>query len=145
MTAPLQVQSEGRQWPLLAVCRFTFADLDGTNFVPAIKLPPNHLLIGLQLGVDAEADDDATLDVGVETDPDSLLAAVPVGDYLDVDEVTEIDGKGITAVSTAADLGYSAPAAGQVIGVTPSAELTAGSFCLIAKYIVFGRGHTTES
>ena len=89
--------------------------------------------------------DDATMDVGVATDPDSLLAAVPVGDYLDDDEVTEIDGKGITAVSTAADLGYSAPRAGEVIGVTPSAELTAGSFCLIAKYIVFGRGHTTES
>ena len=144
MTAPLQVRSEGRQPPLFAVCRFTFADLDGTNFVPAIKLPPNRLLISLQLGVDAEADDDATLDVGVETDPDSLLAAVPVGDYLD-DEVTEIDGKGITAVSTAADLGYSAPRAGEVIGVTPSAELTAGSFCLVAKYIVLGREHTTES
>ena len=145
MTAPLQVQSEGRQWPLLAVCRFTFADLDGTNFVPAIKLPPNHLLIGLQLGVDAEADDDATMDIGVATDPDSLLAAVPVGDYIDDDEVTEIDGKGITAVSTAADLGYSAPRAGEVIGVTPSAELTVGRFCLVAKYIVLGREHTTES
>lgn len=141
----LQAQSEGRQWPLVAVCRFTFADLDGTSFVPAIKLPPNHLLVGLQLGVDAEADDDATMDIGVSSDPDSLLAAVPVGDYIDDDEVTEIDGKGVTAVSTAADLGYSAPRAGEVIGVTPSAELTAGSFCLIAKYIVFGRGHTTES
>ena len=54
-------------------------------------------------------------------------------------------GKGITAVSTAADLGYSAPRAGEVIGVTPSAELTAGSFCLVAKYIVLGREHTTES
>ena len=144
MTA-LQVQSEGRQWPLVSVCRFTFADLDGTNFVPAIKLPPNHLLVGLQLGVDAEADDDATMDIGVATDPDSLLAAVPVGDYIDDDEVTEIDGKGITAVSTAADLGYSAPRAGEVIGVTPSAELTSGSFCLVVKYIVLGRGHTTES
>ena len=141
----LQVQSEGRQWPLVAACRFTFADLDGTSFVPVIELPPNHLLVGLQLGVDAEADDDATMDIGIATDTDSLLAAVPVGDYLDVDEVTEIDGKGITAVSTAADLGYSAPRAGEVIGVTPSAELTAGSFCLVAKYIVFGRGHTTES
>ena len=145
MTAPLQVRSEGRQPPLFAVCRFTFADLDGTNFVPAIKLPPNHLLISLQLGVDAEADDDATMDVGVATDSDSLLAAVPVGDYLDVDGGTEIDGKGITAVSTAADLGYSAPRAGEVIGVTPSAELTAGGFCLVAKYIVLGREHTTES
>ena len=141
----LQVQSEGRQWPLVAACRFTFADLDGTSFVPAIKLPPNHLLVGLQLGVDAEADDDATMDIGVATDPDSLLAAVPVGDYIDDDEVTEIDGKGITAVSTAADLGYSAPRAGEVIGVTPSAELTAGSFCLVAKYLVLGREHTTES
>ena len=141
----LQVQSEGRQWPLVAACRFTFADLDGTSFVPVIELPPNHLLVGLQLGVDAEADDDATMDIGVATDPDSLLAAVPVGDYIDDDEVTEIDGKGITAVSTAADLGYSAPRAGEVIGVTPSDTLTAGSFCLIAKYIVFGRGHTTES
>ena len=141
----LQVQSEGRQWPIVAACRFTFADLDGTSFVPAIKLPPNHLLVGLQLGVDAEADDDATMDIGVATDPDSLLAAVPVGDYIDDDEVTEIDGKGITAVSTAADLGYSAPRAGEVIGVTPSAELTAGSFCLVAKYLVLGREHTTES
>ena len=141
----LQVQSEGRQWPLVAACRFTFADLDGTSFVPAINLPPNHLLVGLQLGVDAEADDDATMDVGVATDPDSLLAAVPVGDYIDDDEVTEIDGKGITAVSTEADLGYSAPRAGEVIGVTPSAELTAGRFCLVAKYIVIGREHTTES
>ena len=141
----LQVQSEGRQWPIVAACRFTFADLDGTSFVPAIKLPPNHLLVGLQLGVDAEADDDATMDIGVATDPDSLLAAVPVGDYIDDDEVTEIDGKGITAVSTAADLGYSAPRAGEVIGVTPSAELTAGRFCLVAKYIVLGREHTTES
>ena len=133
MSAPLQVRSEGRQASKFAIAKITSADFSTTDFIPLIKLPPNHIKLQAYLAVKTASGAALTLSLGTSGAATGLLGA------------TSVAALGKTAVSTASALGYGAPCAGEVIGVTPSAELTAGSFCLVAKYIVFGRGHTTES
>ena len=134
MAASLQVQSEGRQSSLFAVAKITSADFDSTDFIPLIKLPANHMILQAYLAVKTASGAALTLSLGTSSSANSLLAA------------TSVAAVGKTSVSTASSLGYSAPAAGKVIGATPSTGTsTLLEAYVVIEYIVFGRQQSTES
>ena len=134
MSAPLQVRSEGRQASKFAIAKITSADFSTTDFIPLIKLPPNHVKLQAYLAVKTASGAALTLSLGTASAPAGLLAA------------TSVAALGKTAVSSAAALGYGAPAAGEVIGATPSTGTsTLLEAYVVIEYIVFGREHTTES
>lgn len=134
MSATLQVRSEGRQSSKFAIAKITSADFTTTNFIPLIKLPPNHIKLQAYLAVKTASGAALTLSLGTAAAPAGLLAA------------TSVAALGKTAVSAAAALGYGAPADGEVIGATPSAGAsTLLEAYVVIEYIVLGREHTTES
>ena len=134
MSATLQTRSEGRQSSLFAIAKITSADFSTTDFIPLIKLPPNHVKLQAYLAVKNESAAALTLSLGTASAPAGLLAA------------TSVAALGKTAVSAAAALGYGAPAAGEVIGATPSPGTSALlEAYVVIEYIVLGREHTTES
>ena len=134
MSASLQVRSEGRQSSLFAIAKITSADFSTTDFIPLIKLPPNHVKLQAYLAVKTASGAALTLSLGTASAPAGLLAA------------TSVAALGKTAVSAAAALGYGAPAAGEVIGATPSTGTsTLLEAYVVIEYIVLGREHTTES
>ena len=134
MSATLQTRSEGRQSSLFAIAKITSADFSTTDFIPLIKLPPNHVKLQAYLAVKTASGAALTLSLGTASAPAGLLAA------------TSVAALGKTAVSSAAALGYGAPAAGEVIGATPSTGTsTLLEAYVVIEYIVFGREHTTES
>ena len=134
MGASLQVQSEGRQSSLFAIAKVTSADIPTTAFVPLIKLPANHCMLQAYLAVKVASGAALTLALGTSGAPAGLLAA------------TSVAALGKTNVTAAADLGYGAPQAGKVIGVTPSAgSSTLLEAYVVIQYIVFGRQQVTES
>jgi hypothetical protein len=134
MASTLQTRSEGRQDSRFAMAEFTFADFPTTAFVPCIKIPANAAIVGGYLGVKTASGAALTLSLGTSGSAASLLAA------------TSVAAQGKTAF-TAALTNYGCPtAAGQVIGITPSAgtpTLLAG--VVVIEYIVSGRSETTES
>ena len=134
MNVSLQVRSEGRQSSKFVIAKITSADFTTTNFIPLIKLPPNHIKLQAYLAVKTASGAALTLSLGTAAAPAGLLAA------------TSVAAQGKTAVSAAAALGYGAPAGGEVIGATPSTGTsTLLEAYVVIEYIVFGRGHTTES
>lgn len=134
MSATLQTRSEGRQSSLFAIAKITSADFSTTDFIPLIKLPPNHIKLQAYLAVKTASGAALTLSLGTAAAPAGLLAA------------TSVAALGKTAVSAAAALGYGAPADGEVIGATPSAGVsTLLEAYVVIEYIVLGREHTTES
>ena len=134
MSATLQTRSEGRQSSLFAIAKITSADFSTTDFIPLIKLPPNHVKLQAYLAVKTASGAALTLSLGTASAPAGLLAA------------TSVAALGKTAVSAAAALGYGAPAAGEVIGATPSTGTsTLLEAYVVIEYIVLGREHTTES
>ena len=134
MSATLQTRSEGRQSSLFAIAKITSADFSTTDFIPLIKLPPNHVKLQAYLAVKTASGAALTLSLGTAGAPAGLLAA------------TSVAALGKTAVSAAAALGYGAPAAGEVIGATPSTGASSGlEAYVVIEYIVLGREHTTES
>lgn len=134
MSASLQTKSEGRQSSLFAIAKITSADFSTTDFIPLIKLPPNHVKLQAYLAVKTASGAALTLSLGTASAPAGLLAA------------TSVAALGKTAVSAAAALGYGAPAAGEVIGATPSTGTsTLLEAYVVIEYIVLGREHTTES
>ena len=134
MSATLQTRSEGRQSSLFAIAKITSADFTTTDFIPLIKLPPNHVKLQAYLAVKTASGAALTLSLGTASAPAGLLAA------------TSVAALGKTAVSAAAALGYGAPAAGEVIGATPSTGTsTLLEAYVVIEYIVLGREHTTES
>ena len=134
MSASLQVRSEGRQSSLFAIAKITSADFSTTDFIPLIKLPPNHVKLQAYLAVKNESAAALTLSLGTSAAATGLLAA------------TSVAAKGKTAVSAAAALGYGAPAGGEVIGATPSTGTSSGlEAYVVIEYIVLGREQTTES
>ena len=134
MSVSLQVRSEGRQASKFAIAKITSADFSTTDFIPLIKLPPNHVKLQAYLAVKTASGAALTLSLGTASAPAGLLAA------------TSVAALGKTAVSSAAALGYGAPAAGEVIGATPSTGTsTLLEAYVVIEYIVFGREHTTES
>ena len=134
MSASLQTKSEGRQSSLFAIAKITSADFSTTDFIPLIKLPPNHVKLQAYLAVKTASGAALTLSLGTASAPAGLLAA------------TSVAALGKTAVSSAAALGYGAPAAGEVIGATPSTGTsTLLEAYVVIEYIVLGREHTTES
>lgn len=134
MSASLQTKSEGRQSSLFAIAKITSADFSTTDFIPLIKLPPNHVKLQAYLAVKNESAAALTLSLGTSGAATGLLGA------------TSVAAKGKTAVSTASALGYGAPASGEVIGATPSTGTSSGlEAYVVIEYIVLGREHTTES
>ena len=134
MSATLQTRSEGRQSSLFAIAKIRSADFSTTDFIPLIKLPPNHVKLQAYLAVKTASGAALTLSLGTASAPAGLLAA------------TSVAALGKTAVSAAAALGYGAPAAGEVIGATPSTGTsTLLEAYVVIEYIVLGREHTTES
>ena len=134
MGASLQVRSEGRQSSLFAIAKITSADFSTTDFIPLIKLPPNHIKLQAYLAVKTASGAALTLSLGTSGAATSLLGA------------TSVAALGKTAVSTASALGYGAPTAGQVIGATPSTGTsTLLEAYVVIEYIVLGREQTTES
>lgn len=134
MSVSLQVRSEGRQSSKFAIAKITSADFTTTNFIPLIKLPPNHIKLQAYLAVKTASGAALTLSLGTASAPAGLLAA------------TSVAALGKTAVSAAAALGYGAPAAGEVIGATPSTGTsTLLEAYVVIEYIVLGREQTTES
>ena len=134
MSAPLQVRSEGRQASKFAIAKITSADFTTTDFIPLIKLPPNHIKLQAYLAVKTASGAALTLSLGTSGAATGLLGA------------TSVAAQGKTAVSTASALGYGAPSAGEVIGATPSTGTsTLLEAYVVIEYIVLGREHTTES
>lgn len=134
MGASLQVRSEGRQSSLFAIAKITSADFSTTDFIPLIKLPPNHIKLQAYLAVKTASGAALTLSLGTSGAATSLLGA------------TSVAALGKTAVSTASALGYGAPTAGQVIGATPSTGTsTLLEAYVVIEYIVLGREQVTES
>ena len=134
MDASLQTRSEGRQSSLFAIAKITSADFTTTDFIPLIKLPPNHIKLQAYLAVKTASGAALTFSLGTASAPAGLLAA------------TSVAALGKTAVSAAAALGYGAPAAGEVIGATPSTGTsTLLEAYVVIEYIVLGREQTTES
>ena len=134
MSASLQVRSEGRQSSKFAIAKITSADFTTTNFIPLIKLPPNHIKLQAYLAVKTASGAALTLSLGTSGAATGLLGA------------TSVAALGKTAVSSAAALGYGAPAAGEVIGATPSTGTsTLLEAYVVIEYIVLGREQTTES
>ena len=134
MGASLQVRSEGRQSSLFAIAKITSADFSTTDFIPLIKLPPNHIKLQAYLAVKTASGAALTLSLGTSGATTSLLGA------------TSVAALGKTAVSSAAALGYGAPTAGQVIGATPSTGTsTLLEAYVVIEYIVLGREQVTES
>ena len=134
MSASLQVRSEGRQSSLFAIAKITSADFSTTDFIPLIKLPPNHIKLQAYLAVKTASGAALTLALGTSGAATGLLGA------------TSVAALGKTAVSSAAALGYGAPTAGQVIGATPSTGTsTLLEAYVVIEYIVLGREQVTES
>ena len=134
MNVSLQVRSEGRQSSKFAIAKITSADFTTTNFIPLIKLPPNHIKLQAYLAVKTASGAALTLSLGTSGAATGLLGA------------TSVAALGKTAVSSAAALGYGAPSAGEVIGATPSTGTsTLLEAYVVIEYIVLGREHTTES
>ena len=134
MGASLQVRSEGRQSSLFAIAKITSADFSTTDFIPLIKLPPNHIKLQAYLAVKTASGAALTLSLGTSGAATSLLGA------------TSVAALGKTAVSTASALGYGSPTAGQVIGATPSTGTsTLLEAYVVIEYIVLGREQVTES
>ena len=134
MSASLQVRSEGRQSSLFAIAKITSADFSTTDFIPLIKLPPNHIKLQAYLAVKTASGAALTLSLGTSGAATGLLGA------------TSVAALGKTAVSSAAALGYGAPTAGQVIGATPSTGTsTLLEAYVVIEYIVLGREQVTES
>ena len=134
MSVSLQTRSEGRQSSLFAIAKITSADFTTTDFIPLIKLPPNHVKLQAYLAVKTASGAALTLSLGTSGAATGLLGA------------TSVAALGKTAVSSAAALGYGAPTAGQVIGATPSTGTsTLLEAYVVIEYIVLGREHTTES
>jgi hypothetical protein len=134
MSAPLQVRSEGRQASKFAIAKITSADFSTTDFIPLIKLPPNHIKLQAYLAVKTASGAALTLSLGTSGAATGLLGA------------TSVAAQGKTAVSTASALGYGAPSAGEVIGATPSTGTsTLLEAYVVIEYIVLGREQTTES
>ena len=134
MAATLQVRSEGRQSSKFAIAKIMSADFSTTDFIPLIKLPPNHIKLQAYLAVKTASGAALTLSLGTSGAATGLLGA------------TSVAALGKTAVSSAAALGYGAPAAGEVIGATPSTGTsTLLEAYVVIEYIVLGREQTTES
>lgn len=134
MSVSLQTRSEGRQSSKFAIAKITSADFSTTDFIPLIKLPPNHIKLQAYLAVKTASGAALTLSLGTSGEATSLLGA------------TSVAALGKTAVSSAAALGYGAPSAGEVIGATPSTGTsTLLEAYVVIEYIVLGREQTTES
>ena len=134
MSVSLQTRSEGRQSSLFAIAKITSADFTTTDFIPLIKLPPNHVKLQAYLAVKTASGAALTLSLGTSGAATGLLGA------------TSVAALGKTAVSAAAALGYGAPSAGEVIGATPSTGTsTLLEAYVVIEYIVLGREQTTES
>ena len=134
MSVSLQVRSEGRQASKFAIAKITSADFSTTDFIPLIKLPPNHIKLQAYLAVKTASGAALTLSLGTSGAATGLLGA------------TSVAAQGKTAVSTASALGYGAPSAGEVIGATPSTGTsTLLEAYVVIEYIVLGREQTTES
>lgn len=134
MNASLQVRSEGRQSSKFAIAKIMSSDFSTTDFIPLIKLPPNHIKLQAYLAVKTASGAALTLSLGTSGAATGLLGA------------TSVAALGKTAVSSAAALGYGAPSAGEVIGATPSTGTsTLLEAYVVIEYIVLGREHTTES
>ena len=134
MSVSLQTRSEGRQSSLFAIAKITSADFTTTDFIPLIKLPPNHVKLQAYLAVKTASGAALTLSLGTSGAATGLLGA------------TSVAALGKTAVSSAAALGYGAPTAGQVIGATPSTGTsTLLEAYVVIEYIVLGREQVTES
>ena len=134
MSVSLQTRSEGRQSSLFAIAKITSADFTTTDFIPLIKLPPNHVKLQAYLAVKTASGAALTFSLGTSGAATGLLGA------------TSVAALGKTAVSSAAALGYGAPAAGEVIGATPSTGTsTLLEAYVVIEYIVLGREQTTES
>ena len=134
MSVSLQTRSEGRQSSLFAIAKITSADFSTTDFIPLIKLPPNHIKLQAYLAVKTASGAALTLSLGTSGAATSLLGA------------TSVAALGKTAVSTASALGYGAPSAGEVIGATPSTGTsTLLEAYVVIEYIVLGREQVTES
>ena len=134
MSATLQTRSEGRQSSKFAIATITSSDFSTTDFIPLIKLPPNHIKLQAYLAVKTASGAALTLSLGTSGAATGLLGA------------TSVAALGKTAVSSAAALGYGAPSAGEVIGATPSTGTsTLLEAYVVIEYIVLGREHTTES
>ena len=134
MNASLQVRSEGRQSSKFAIAKIASSDFSTTDFIPLIKLPPNHVKLQAYLAVKTASGAALTLSLGTSGAATGLLGA------------TSVAAQGKTAVSTASALGYGAPSAGEVIGATPSTGTsTLLEAYVVIEYIVLGREQTTES
>ena len=134
MSVSLQTRSEGRQSSLFAIAKITSADFTTTDFIPLIKLPPNHVKLQAYLAVKTASGAALTLSLGTSGAATGLLGA------------TSVAAQGKTSVSTASALGYGAPSAGEVIGATPSTGTsTLLEAYVVIEYIVLGRQQTTES
>ena len=132
----LQQKSEGRQGSMFAVARFVSADIQTTSFVPLIKLPANAIIIQGYLAAKTASGAALTLSVGTSSSPTSMLAA------------TSVAAQGRTALTGpgAAGGNYGTEVAGQVLGVTPSANnSTLLDAALVVEYIQLGRQEIAES
>lgn len=127
----LVMKNQGRQAADVAKVAFDYTDLPSTDFVPAVELPSDAIVLGVSLGVDTVFGAAETIAVGVEGAATTFLGA------------TAADATGITRAPDA-NLGDNAPIGDtMVIGLTGSAAMTLGSGTLIVEYIrAFRETHT---
>jgi len=136
MGATLQTKSEGRQAAKVAIARFTSADIQTTSFVPLIKIPANAIILRGYLATKTASGAALTLAVGNASVGNSMLAA------------TSVAAQGVTAFTghVLAAGNFGTEVAGQVLGVTPSANnSTLLDAALVVEYAVLGKSECTES
>tara|TARA_R100001143_G_C3347397_1_gene127560 strand:+ start:745 stop:1143 length:399 start_codon:yes stop_codon:yes gene_type:complete len=122
-----------RQWPLVAVARFTLDDLAAATAVDVIELPGNAVVIGGQILVTTAFDDtssDDTIEVGDADDADRF----------GVIGVSALGSEPLTIDNDNAQ--YSVPTSLTLTrqdGTTGDASV--GEGLLIVQYVVEGRGN----
>ena len=117
-------KDSGRQWPLVAVVDFDYADIPAQATYEAIDLPAGAMVIGGVLEVITPDTGNGTIAVHIGS---TVLLAANDYDAAARTFITETD-----VVTTAADT---------VDIVVATANLTVGTFRLIIKYIIDGRAN----
>jgi len=129
MATTLKTRSEGRQSILVARASFTHADINGTDFIPALELPADAVILRASMAI-TTAFSGGTISVGTSGAPAGHLAA------------TSAIATGITSMSLPIDgdlLG-----AVTEVGITSSAAQSAGEGALVYEYIRAGRSQVTQ-